>query len=139
VKVSFKIFFCLIPLVLSINNIYGQAPSISYATPVNVYTVGTAITALVPTNTGGSVSTTTLSTTSVSGPSGMGLSPAGNLYVTQYTNGTITYYNSSVTYIGTFGTGFTNPDGIVFDAAGNAYIVDAGAGSVFKITSGGIK
>ena len=138
-KVSFKIFFCLIPLVLSINNIYGQAPSISYATPVNVYTVGTAITALVPTNTGGSVSTTTLSTTSVSGPSGMGLSPAGNLYVTQYTNGTITYYNSSVTYIGTFGTGFTNPDGIVFDAAGNAYIVDAGAGSVFKITSGGIK
>ncbi|MDR3693257.1 putative Ig domain-containing protein [Mucilaginibacter sp.] len=124
---------------LSITNIYGQAPYISYATPVNVYTVGTAITPLVPTNTGGSVSTTTLATTSVSGPSGMGLNPAGNLYVTQYTNASVTYYNSSVTYIGTFGSGFTNPDGIVFDAAGNAYIVDAGAGSVFKITTGGVK
>ncbi|MBB3054943.1 T9SS type A sorting domain-containing protein [Mucilaginibacter gotjawali] len=138
-KVSFKILLCSITLVLFINNIFAQAPSISYATPVNVYTVGTAITPLVPTNTGGSVSTTTLATTSVSGPSGMGLNPAGNLYVTQYTNASVTYYNSSVTYIGTFGSGFTNPDGIVFDAAGNAYIVDAGAGSVFKITTGGVK
>ncbi len=117
---------------------FAQAPNITYNTPVNIYTVGTAITNLVPTNTGGSISPSS-SATSVSGPSGMTIGPSGNLYVTQYNNSTVTYYSSGVTYIGALGSGYTNPDGIVFDSSGNAYVVDAGAGAVYKITSAGVK
>ncbi len=123
--------FTIIALTLIYNCVNAQAPIITYNTPINVYTVGTAITNLVPTNTGGPISTVTFSTTSVSGPSGMGISPSGNLYVTEYSSGKITYYNSSGTLLGTFGTGFSNPDGIVFDSSGNAYIVGIQAPAMY--------
>jgi len=125
-------------LVLFSRIAFAQAPNITYNTPINVYTVGTAITNLVPTNTGGSTAPSS-SATSVSGPSGMTIGPLGNLYVTQYNNSTVTYYSSGVVYVGALGSGYTNPDGIVFDSSGNAYVVDSGTGDVYEITSGGVK
>jgi hypothetical protein len=134
------VYFLVLFITLLGKNLFAQAPVISYTPSTNVYTVGTAITPLVPVNTGGAITTATFPTTSLSGPSGMAINPANSdLYVAQYGGPSITYYTSAGAYVNTFGTGYTSPDGIVFDAAGNAYIVDTGAGNVYKITTGGIK
>jgi len=128
---------CLLPFLT--NSVFSQAPNISYSPSSNAYVVGTAITAWTPTNTGGSISSA-YSSTSVSGPSGMAINPvSGNLYATQYTNGTVTYYSSSLTYVGALASGYTHPDGIAIDASGNSYVADPGSNDVYKITSGGVK
>jgi len=134
------VYFLILFITLLGENLYAQVPVISYTPSTNVYTVGTAITPLVPTNTGGAITTATFPTTSISGPSGMAINPVnGDLYVTQYGGPSVTYYTSAGVYVNTFGTGYTNPDGIAFDAAGNAYIVDTGSGNVYKITPGLVK
>ncbi len=124
-----------------------SAPIISYTPSTNAYPVGAAITTLSPTNTGGAVTGysysatgTNLTGATLSGPSLMTIDASGNIYVCNYYNGTISRYNSSGTYLGTFGTGkiITNPEGIVFDSAGNAYVEDTGAGAVYKYNSAGV-
>jgi gliding motility-associated-like protein len=91
-----------------------QAPQISYITP-RIYTVNTVITPLAPTNTGGPV------------PS--------NIY------GQINTFAGSGTAGKIDATGraasFFNPAGIIFDAAGNLYVADAGNNQLRKITPGG--
>ncbi|MEP6612693.1 MAG: Ig-like domain-containing protein, partial [Mucilaginibacter sp.] len=124
-------------------------PIIAYTTP-QVYTVGTAITTLTPTNTGGAVGTfgfgtaTALTGATLNNPRGVGIDASGNVYVTNSGNNTISKYNSSGTYVSTFGSGATMsfPKDIVFDSAGNAYVLNlgasAGTGSVYKYNSSGV-
>ncbi len=139
VKASARFIFFLTGIIFFSERVAAQAPIISYTPSTNSYQVGVAITVLTPTNTGGAISTAS-SSASVSGPSGMGVNPVnGDVYVTQYGGPTVTYYNSSLTYVGTLGAGYTDPDGVVFDAAGTGYVADPFANAIVKITAGGVQ
>ena len=121
----------------------APAPNISYSPSNNTYTVGTAISPLTPTNTGGAVPAagfgagTALTGTTFNAPQGMAFDASGNLYITQ-NNGKTKVFNSGGTYTGTFGQAQSMPVGIVFDSSGNAYILDQGAGVVYKYNSAGV-
>jgi len=122
------------------------APIISYTPSTNVYTVGATITTLTPANTGGAVvgysyasTGTTLTGATLAGPSLMTIDASGNIYVANWNNGTISYWNSSHTYLGKYTTGktMTSPEGIVFDSSGNSYVEDTGTGDIYKFNSSG--
>ncbi len=121
------------------------APSISYPTPP-VFTVGTTITSLSPTNTGGAVNTAgtaygagTVVATDPGGAGdyGMGVDPSGNVYVTNILNNTITEYSAAgaTTTLTLPGTP-EGPIGLVFDASGNAYVLDRTNGTVVEYAGG---
>ena len=98
-------FFAL--LLLGI--VYGQAPNISYPSP-QTYTVGTAITPLAPTNTGGAVVSV------VSSLAGRGHANDGpGVYAT-----------------------FNEPYGIAADLTGNMYVADKSSHKIRKISPEGI-
>ncbi len=114
-------------------------PTISYATP-QVYTVGTAITALSPTATkvaasGYSASPAVLAL-GESTPEGIAVDASGNVYVASNLASSLSKYapgNQSPTIVG---SGFNLPAGIAIDAAGNIYIADGGNNAVKKMTGG---
>jgi len=138
VKIYLKYFLLILGFLWCFQKALAQAPNISYSPSTNAYQVGVAITALVPTNTGGAINSAT-SSTSVSGPSGMAVNPVNSdVYVTEYGGPTVTYYTSTLTYVNTLGTGYSNPDGIAFDASGNAYVADPSANKIFKVTPGNV-
>jgi len=140
--------FLSLGLTLLGKNALAAVPVISYSPATNVYAVGTAITTLTPSVTNG-VSAfgfgtgIALTGATLSGPSNMAIDASGNVYVTNYTNNTISKYNSSGTYLSTFGSGavMSAPVGIVFDSSGNAYVLNtssAGNGTVYKYNSSGV-
>ncbi len=111
--------------------VFAQTFSVSYTPNNNTYTVGTAITSLSPTVSNGPVappsfgSGTQLTGATLSSPYGMGVDVSGNIYVTNFGNNTISKYNSSGTYVGTFGSAqLSNPSAISFDQLGNAYVLN---------------
>lgn len=54
---------------------------------------------------------------------GMAFDGAGNLYVTNFSAGTVSKFDTSGNYLGIFGSGYSgSPESIVFDGAGNAYV-----------------
>jgi sugar lactone lactonase YvrE len=106
--------FTAIALLLIINNVRAQAPTITYNTPTNIYTVGTAITALTPTNTGGAVPATIYGTVTTFAGSATGT--AGN------TNATGT------------AASFKTPRWITIDATGTQYVSDVGNNELREIT-----
>ncbi len=124
------------------------APIISYTPSTNVYTVGTAISTLTPTNTGGAVTGYSYASTGITltggtlaGPSLMTIDASGNIYVANYNNKTVSEWNSSNTYIGTFDNAsatYSHPEGIVFDSFGNSYVEDTGNGAIYKFNSAGV-
>jgi hypothetical protein len=70
-------------------------------------------------------------------PEGLAFDAAGNLYVANYGNGTV----SEVTPAGQasrFASGFSSPDGLAFDAAGNLYVDNWGNGTVSEVTPAGV-
>ena len=136
-------------LAFSYNSTLGAVPIISYSPSTNVYTVNTAITTLTPTVTNGVSAigfgtATALTGAILNNPRGIAIDASGNIYVANGGNNTISKYNSSGTYLGTFGSGATlsTPKGLVFDSSGNAYILNLGTtpgtGSVYKYNSSGV-
>src|ERR1700752_3746746 len=70
---------------------FGQAPSISYSPSSQILTVGTAMTSMTPTNSGGSVASIAYGTgTNVTGawtldhPYGVAIDASGNVYVANF-------------------------------------------------------
>ncbi len=117
------------------------APSISYTTPNN-YATGTPISPLSPTVaasgpvTSGTTysSAITLAGGTVSTPHNLGIDPTtGDVYVTNST-GSINVWGPTGTFIRNVTTTGISPVGIVFDALGNAYLLDATSKKVIKYT-----
>ncbi len=107
------LLFCLFFLI--VNRVCAQAPNISYPTP-KVYTVGTPITALPPTNTGGAVPSYAYG--------------AVGVFVGDGTQGHANGTGTSAT--------FDTPQYIAIDAAGNFYVPDYNSKIIRKITPAGV-
>ena len=144
------VFLCLF---LANYRANAQVPNISYSPSTNVYTVGTAIPTLSPTNSGGAVPATTYATVTTLVASGTFNSPfaitndaAGNIYVADYGNNKIRKVTSAGTVTTLAGSGaaseidgtgagatFNGPDGIAYDGAGNLYVADANGNKIRKV------
>ena len=131
-------------LVLTVN---AAPPNISYVGVSGTYTIGTAIMALNPVNSGGTPTTSTVISTLGSGfhlPTGVAVDVAGNVYVADV--GTKTVAKIVGNMVTTIGSGFKSPVGVAVDAAGTVYVADKGNanlplgepanGSVKKIVNG---
>src|SRR5579863_2020256 len=91
----------------------GQVPNISYNPSTNVYTLNTAITPLIPINTGGNVPATIYAQVNTfAGTGAMGSA-----------NGPVTSAN------------FNQPANIIEDGAGNFFVADFGNNEIRKITT----
>jgi gliding motility-associated-like protein len=93
------------------------APNISYQTQ-QIYTVNTSITALPPTNLGGTVPANAYGQV--------------NIFAGGFNNVPVTHDGQGT------GAGFARPTGVMTDAAGNSYITDYTSQVIRKITSAGI-
>ncbi len=118
------------------------APAFSYAGP-QVYSVGTAITPLGPTITGGAVGAYGAFTTfaNVNTPGGIHVDGAGNVYVSDTNDDMAFVFNSSGTAMPGSpytGTGLQSPYGVTVDASGNIYTANGPNGTVTKITPAGV-
>jgi hypothetical protein len=155
-------------LLLTVTQLFAQAPNISYTTPQNL-TVGTAVT-ITPSNSGGAVTTNPAYTATTfagqvtagivdatgtaakfSNPLGMASDAAGNLYVADVNNnrirkitpaGVVSTFAGSGAAALTDATGtaaaFNQPYDITIDPAGNLYVADYGNNRIRKITSAGV-
>jgi gliding motility-associated-like protein len=155
-------------LFLGLQNTKAQtAPVITYTTP-NIFFKGQSITSLIPTNTGGLVSTEVVvsslagtgsvgatdgtgTVASFNVPAGVALDILGNLYIADGYNHTIRKITSAgvvTTFAGNGvigfadGTGtaasFCNPTGVALDVSGNVYVADSGNHRIRKITPLGV-
>jgi len=118
------------------------APAFTYAGP-QVYTSGTAITSLGPTITGGAVGAYAAFTTfaSVNTPGGIDVDQYGNVYASDINDNSVYEFNSGGTALpGSPRTaaGLQTPYGVEIDNQGNMYTANGPAGTVTRITAGGI-
>jgi len=67
---------------------------------------------------------------------GMAFDASGNLYVTNFSANSVSKFNTSGVLQGTFGSGYSTPESIVFDNGGNVYVGNLGNG-VRKFNSSG--
>jgi sugar lactone lactonase YvrE len=132
-------------------------PNFSYVTP-QTYTAGTAVTALLPTNSGGAVpaggsTNATGPAASFNNPTGIAVDASGNVYVAETPNHVIRKISSagvvsifagseigdagSTNGLGTAAS-FSSPYGLAVDAAGNVYVADLGNNKIRKITPEGL-
>jgi len=139
----------------SVNQIFAQAPAISYGAP-KIFAAGTAITPVSPVITGGAIpgglysqTTTVLFGNNYNYIAGMGIvtDAAHNIYFSDYSYNVIRKLTpAGVLSIlaGSGGAGFNNgtgtaasfnnPQGLCIDVAGNIYVADAGNQAIRKIT-----
>ena len=142
-KKQFRYAVAALLLFILSTDVKAQAPNISYSPSTNAYTVGTAITALNPSNSGGAVasfgySAATAFGSGYSGPSNLNVDASGNVYVPDYNNNTVREYNSAGSLVtATFGSGHNNPETIVADASGNIYVLNSGGNNITKFSSTG--
>src|SRR5262249_31498245 len=71
-----------------------------------------------------------------SGPGGVALDGAGNVFVSDNGNDVVNEYLTDGT-VKTIGSGFKNPYGVAVDAAGNVYVGDYGNNAVKKVSPDG--
>lgn len=78
----------------------------------------------------------TLDTTRGGFTTGMAFDAQGRLYVTDFSANSVSRFDTSGNLLGTFGSGYSTPEMIVFDLAGNAYVGNLG-GFIRKFDSDG--
>jgi sugar lactone lactonase YvrE len=70
---------------------------------------------------------------------GMAFDDDGNLYVTNFSGSFVAKFNASDgSLAGTFGSGFSTPESMLFDGSGNAYVGNLGNGIVKLDSSGAV-
>jgi len=122
--------------------LFAQAPAISYSTPPT-YTINSAITPLIPTNSGGTVPSLAYSSALTSigqgftGQTAIAVDAAGNVYVTFSNHNAVKKFPVGGGASSLIGTGFSSPQGVAVDAAGNVYVTDTYHGAVKKIAAAG--
>jgi hypothetical protein len=62
--------------------------------------------------------------------------PSGNFYVTDFSASQVSKFDSSGTLLGTFGSGYSIPESILFDASGNVYVGNV-SNPILKFDSAG--
>lgn len=73
-----------------------------------------------------------------SAASGIGFDPAnGFVYVTDYSANTVTKFDTVGNLIGSFGSGYSGPEGLVVDGAGNVFVANYNVSTVTKFNSSG--
>jgi hypothetical protein len=71
---------------------------------------------------------------------GMAFDSAGNLYSTNTDANAVVKFDNRGNPLGTFGSNYTRPESIVFDASGNSYVgQDDGTGRVLKLDPSGFQ
>ena len=135
----------------------GNAPNINYSPSVYSLTINTAITPIVPTNSGGAVPSTVYGTvttfvpasSAINNPRGLAVDGLGNIYEADLGGNAIYKINSSgvatliagngsaVESDNTTGTsaGFNQPWGIAYNPAGYIYAADLGGSTIRKIST----
>jgi len=120
----------------------SSTPTVSYTTP-HTYAMNTAITPLAPTSSGIAAisygNTTTTLGSGFSGPTGVAVDAAGDVYVADRGNKLVKKIpagNPVGTGPTTISSGFSQPYGIAVDAAGDVYVADYGASAVYKVAAG---
>ena len=85
---------------------------------------------------GGSVTTYA---SGFSDPYGLALDGAGNLYVSNFSGGTISKVapGGGAGSVSTYATDVSGPAGLAFDGAGNLYVANYGGGNIRKVVPGG--
>jgi len=120
--------------------LFAQAPVISYSGPQS-YTAGIAITPLAPTSSGVAVAGYRGVSVNIgsgfSGPQGVAVDAAGNVYVADTQNNLVKKIPVGGGAPVTLGSGFSQPEGVAVDAAGNVYVADFGNDAVKEIPAGG--
>jgi sugar lactone lactonase YvrE len=71
------------------------------------------------------------------GPTGLVFDSAGDLFVANGQNGTITEFNSSGGYDTTIDAGLSSPRGMAIDSAGDIYVANQNIGTITKLTDNG--
>jgi len=123
-------------------NIAADAVIFSYSTP-QTYTAGTAITALDPSITAGTVGSPGYSATSVSvgsgfsNPAAVAVDAAGNVYAADAGNGAVKKIPAGGGSSVSIGSGFSYPTGVAVDAAGDVFVADPSSDLVAEIPAGG--
>ena len=117
----------------------GPLPVISYAGP-QTYTEGTAITPLTPVSSnvaspGYSTSPAVLGS-GFSGPTGVAVDAAGDVYVADRGNGRVKKIPAGNGAPVIISSGFSLPYGVAVDPAGDIYVADYGANAVYEIAAG---
>ena len=126
----------------TVNIATANAVVLSYSTP-QTYTAGTAITALDPSVTSGTVAVPGYSTTPASigsgfnTPSAVAVDAAGNVYVADAGNAAVEKLPAGGGSPVSIGSGFSYPTGVAVDAGGNVFVADQGNSSVFEIPVSG--
>jgi len=130
----------IVTVVNSENVLAQNSPVISYTTP-QVYTVGSVITPLSPTNTGGAVYPANYSVPAnfvpYTTPFSIAIDGSGNVYTTNNSTGDLTKYNAAGTALFTVNTGSIQASEIAVDGLGNIYVSQFTTSSVLKYNATG--
>ncbi len=126
----------------TVNITIVNAIALSYSTP-QTFTAGTAITALDPSVTTGTVGSPGYSATPVSigsgfnNPSAVAVDAAGNVYMADAFNAAVKKIPADGGPPVSIGSGFVYPTGVAVDAAGDVFVADPSAGLVSEIPVSG--
>jgi len=119
--------------------VINSIPAVSYAGPQN-YTLNTAITPLAPTSSGIAAvaynSTTVALGSGFSGPTGVTLDAAGDVYIADRGNKVVKKIPAGSSTPQTISATFSSPYGVAVDAAGDIYVTDYSANALYKVPGG---
>ncbi len=135
------LFILTIILVINKNADAQNSPAISYPTP-QVYTVGSTITPLSPTNTGGAAFPANYGTPVIFAayptPFGIAIDASNNVYTTNNTTGDVTKFSPTGTVLFTVNTGAPLASAVSVDGMGNIFVSQFTNNSVLEYSSTGV-